>query len=658
MSMYVAFLSLTLLEGWFCTCASYTEAEENEILKIIEKSFEPVKRRPGDFLPSNIKHDKTWEMCTGIDWPANPPLERGTDIFRNMEDELGFKDFCWPGGIAPEDPTCLAVFATVDALKALSERFPEGPMFANAFVVNWGRYDSWAQGAVDAVNLSATPPSAKVNKGNGIIGFAFCDIARTILTQSPNQMGAGICSHVAPLAALARLAPAKIFEMSVRLLWTGKIIPGLKAPCSYFFDRQPGLVPWQNGTAGWVPSEASSIWSDRKSVCTGNEADCSKGSSPAQPAGLTYMFSAAEVGQYSINNHGSCDGRKLFPLTYPGSNPGIKNDQGGNAKTGLWGCRQDIDPVNSTCRVIANPKICGTLPLDLCGRYLSLPIDSSVFDRGSPKIIEFINSHGAYGINLKDPKTQADLQTLMQSDSAAKVVVEYYQEVLGSYADTKYALEALFAVIAYSTTGVWIPSFTEELLEQACNSKVALLTVDATPLTINGVSGQTPFYNSFDGWTEADAQTKLKMVETYFTNAGLVDKIKKYLNDPATAKLVTPSPAAVMKSHGKCDHVVYLESCDARNDIYKIWTWGGYVNLTKATLLGLPVNTTIANGTFNSGIICNAVVADKISWAEIATKEGNNENTELSRANGHHLFVINLISMMTFVSLVSCKLSS
>ena len=85
----------------------------------------------------------------------------------------------------------------------MKKEFPGGLKFANYSVVSWGPMPSWVNGSVDSLDYSEMPPKATLHEPNGVLGYGVCDLIRTILTQSANQMSSGTCSYVAPLAALS-----------------------------------------------------------------------------------------------------------------------------------------------------------------------------------------------------------------------------------------------------------------------------------------------------------------------------------------------------------------------------------------------------------------------------------------------------------------------
>ena len=55
----------------------------------------------------------------------------------------------------------------------------------------------------------------------------------------------------------------------------------------------------------------------------------------------------------------------------------------------------------------------------------------------------------------------------------------------------------------------------------------------------------------------------------------------------------------------KCDHWVYLEECDFKNNIFKVWTWGKQFYLTERGLLG--AGTIVEGAPYTNGLVCTAI---------------------------------------------------
>merc|ERR1719491_259750 len=124
------------------------------------------------------------------------------------------------------------------------------------------------------------------------------------------------------------------------------------------------------------------------------------------------------------------------------------------------------------------------------------------------------------------------------------------------------------------------PVATSEMLEAACDAKIAMMIIDAAPLQ---VCLQQP-----------DICSSLKENGTPFFGSS--------------------------KLPGRCDHAVYLQSCDVANNDYVIWTWGTRVTVTKEILVGVPVTRPGSPvrdeaNTFNTGMVCGFTTADSVTIA-------------------------------------------
>merc|ERR1712216_1100164 len=88
---------------------------------------------------------------------------------------------------------------------------------------------------------------------------------------------------------------------------------------------------------------------------------------------------------------------------------------------------------------------------------------------------------------------------------------------------------------------------------------------------------------------------------------------------PFFGNFVNKEGTAFEKSKG-CNHAVYLQTCDIKNNNYVVWTWGATVNLSKEIILGWPVDQPDAQKTrpgytWNSGSVCGSITADQITIA-------------------------------------------
>jgi hypothetical protein len=232
-----------------------------------------------------------------------------------------------------------------------------------------------------------------------------------------------------------------------------------------------------------------------------------------------------------------------------------QNDQGGNLATQLWECQKFIDPVGNSCKASFNLNLCGKVPQDLCYKFMTLAIDDDVKDAAfaaklPPKAtMDAVNEVKTTGNSKK-------LDELLKSFPDLKY---YYGKLLeATNGDAKKAIELTPSVGKLGVTypfNYWVPSFTENLLKEACQAYISLLIVNA-------------------------------------------DRIQP-----------TSKPGI------KCNHVVFLEKCDEAKNEYTIWTWGSTMKLTKETILGGPLPEKIDTQSFyNTGVICGAVNTKHITW--------------------------------------------
>lgn len=596
--------------------------DEWEVEGVIKEAFSKV-RGPGGYLETNQKVDETWKMCGFVDWSGDPMKALDSQSANAGKRELGISSFCKEGEADSWDDTCRAIAGVVEATRRLVQRFPEGPRFANAFVVNWGHFPSWTRASVGPVDWAARPPAAEVRNGSGIVGYAVCNIVRTVLTQSPNQQSAGICSHVASLGALSQRAPAKAMEMAVRLLWTGKHTPEAAAPCGYIFGRQPGLVPWKGVDHSWVPPTAAEHLVNVSLPCTGSAADCEEQrGSPIQPAGLTYMWSASAIAEGEAAHGGVCDGRRVNALSFPGQEKEAVQqnggDQGGTLASMLWSCNQFIDPRGGTCRVHYNGQACGGLPPSLCEKRMTTYLPLYFMDAFKAWADPLEEEQAYKLLNLTEAAIKAGNLAGLRSAGFSDWPLwaqAWHGAPPGLRARGEAALEsfgsAMLGLAAFLVPGVNgkdlasdVPTATAALLSEACSAHVALLLVDNVPL--QGIkllqdvgvnyTGQIPFYGL--GANEPLGNTTEEKVAIASLRAGMNGQYH----------------TAMVQPHGACNHAVYLSSCDEAANEYKIWSWGYLTSVTKEMLLGLPVKSHAGPAT--TGLLCGVISADQITWAD------------------------------------------
>lgn len=358
------------------------------------------------------------------------------------------------------------------------------------------------------------PPSADVLKRNGVVMWGVCEAAQTILTQSPNQALTTTCGWTASLGVLSVKAPAKAIKMALRLTWTGRAVPNLEFPCDHVMDDLfPGLVPYRGTKAKggvWYPS-----WAANMSYATAIEPN----GLPFNPAGLEGMWIdwLVSANQQYLGN--ACPSDKQLPgIIWPGQDParngvveGAWNTWAGQI---LWSCNTLIDPVGQGCKLLYNQDFCG--------------------ESNDTECHELATSSKPTGTLLGFTENSEALQ-----------------------------LQA----------GLQIPSFTEDMLREACSYDVIMIILDDAPL-----KGEPPKYT--------------------------------------------------------CDHVVALIDCDWEGDNYTVWTWGEKRYLNRSQILGQPVTfeefaakapdkvdlaKKYARNPNNSirGIFCSATVTNDITFAQL-----------------------------------------
>jgi len=554
----------------------------------IDKAFENVTGL-GRFWPSNIHPDTTWEECTSINWTKVALTEEGGKIklpsVEAMLKELHVHQ-CFTGGEYVDDPTCIAVKAAIQASIKMQGVFEEGPKFANYSVVSWGHFPSWVNGTVTNLDYSEEMPvQASLLDASGVLGYGICDVLRTVLTQSADQMMTGTCSYVASVAALSHKAPAVLIKLGTRLLWTGQITADMGPACPKIFQQQPGLIPFAD-RGQWRPEFYSN---PSESPCTGNAVDCANAKgSPNQNAGLTFMWSQSMISNWMSKNWGFClNDTTRAGLTYPGQSGWeaavATRNQGGWYNSMMWECNSVMDPKGKSCRFLINENTCAFFPYKKCMKKLALApayeLTEEVFD---PLLVMLRSQAWEYG-----HLTEAEQETYVVP--RLKEELQDFPPLL-EYTDLLQDLSAssdlsLFKI--HQIDGPNYPCFTEKLLNETCEAFTNMLIIDATVLQVA---------LSYPG---AFADLKRK---------GL----------PVFGNFASPSSGHVLAKSNGCNHAVYLEACDYKSNNYVIWTWGTTVNLTREVILGWPTDQpaaqqTLGAWTWNTGSVCGSIVADQIT---------------------------------------------
>ncbi|CAJ1426633.1 unnamed protein product [Effrenium voratum] len=551
---------------------------------IINEAFGNVTE-DGGYLLGNIKADATWEECTRIDWNEVAKFDDEEGKLSPYSVERMLKELhlqaCLDGESDwAKDDTCKAVKAALEVSTELSHD-PFEPLFANFSVVAWGKYPSWVKDTVVDLDYSKPMPvKAKVKDPKGVIGYAICDLLRVILTQSADQMSTGTCSYVASLAALSHKAPAKLIKLAVRLFWTGMITPKVGKACDGIYHQQPGLVPFKSGY-GWIPSFYQNGGS---ASCAGSAMDCATSQGrPQQNAALTFSWTQYLISTWMKENWGYCqkDGVRSG-LTYPGQDDYeaamATRNQGGWYNSMFWECANFIDPEGGSCKLLVNPNTCVLGEFEVCEKKWSLEpafeVQSEVWE---PLVVKYRTEAWMQGAVSYSEQEKYVIPKLHEA-FAEKPLLRDYLEFLQSLANK--TGESVFEINEVS--GPPFPSFTEELLKQTCEAYTNLLVIDATVLQVA------------------------------FSNPGIIQQARDQ-DLPLFGNFGLPSV-----SYG-CNHAVYLQSCDFKKDLFKIWTWGTTVTLSKRMLLGWPAaqrgypTRAGASWTWNTGAICASVTADQIT---------------------------------------------
>ncbi|CAE8613880.1 unnamed protein product, partial [Polarella glacialis] len=565
------------------------EEYEASVDEIINAEFANVTGF-GGFLSDFVGYESVFAQCTAGSWSKLDAKFEGEKTYDGIMRKLGFQEMngCdTQTGKYRNDPTCMAINALAAAMFKLEDKFPDGPKFLNYLLVAWGSEPSWLDGAVE-VDWDVMPPKGKVLNPNAANGYGFCDIVRTVLSQSADQMSTGTCGYVASLAALSHRAPAKALKMGLRLMWTGRPSQVIDYPCDYIFKEQPGLVPYQDRN-GWHPS----FFNDTKGMeklCSGNAVDCSRATgAPYQNAGLTFMWTQSLQASFGREVSGKCSDKGAAMLNFPGQSAEnvarVQGSQGMVPGSAIWSCNAVIDPEGGSCRTIINYNICGWMGDGDCKVLFDYQVDSE--DMG--QVIQVLSSAIS---SLDESETFFDTKNTRAAAKATIVALEahfrgastrliQYKEFLIGIT-RKYGLNWLTVLINMNK-----PQATEAMLEEACKAPIAVLAIDSDPL-------QPP------ALFEATLQNPIN--GSGYPFGGL--------------------------ETGQVNHAVFLEKCDPEKNVYTLWTWGQRTFVTKELLLGKPVQSyPHLNGTrdgfYTSGILGWIFTAQNITWSP-TTKTAQN----------------------------------
>jgi len=231
----------------------------------------------------------------------------------------------------------------------------------------------------------------------------------------------------------------------------------------------------------------------------------------------------------------------------------------------MWQCKALFDPETNSCRMLVNPKSCLGIPTHLCHKKFELePADDLVE--------EMINARDKAE---KDTKGEEKVLQKVRTEMENYPVVLDYLDLLEKIKKNTSA-PSVWEVHNVSYPGK--PAFTQELLDQACDGHINMLSIASDVLN-----------------ADSEELARLKLGKMPWWGYGIDNDGKRAPEAPTV-----------------CNHNVYLQSCDPYSNTYVLWTWAKTVNLTKEILLG---NQTIPKGKpwENNGVLCTGVIADRVT---------------------------------------------
>ena len=117
---------------------------------------------------------------------------------------------------------------------------------------NENGFPSWGadpDGTSVSVNTQVMPPVGTVHDPHAADGYAFCEIAYTVLKQTASQFY-NSCGPTSALAALIVRSPAQAFKKALQLYYTGSLPEIGGSACPYVYAEQPGLIPFRPNQPG------------------------------------------------------------------------------------------------------------------------------------------------------------------------------------------------------------------------------------------------------------------------------------------------------------------------------------------------------------------------------------------------------------------------
>jgi len=220
------------------------------MVSIIDTAFGDLAEKTHYRLPppveSGLLDYQLWQECAHLDYTSFSGIESATA--QELLKSIGITQLC-----QLNDPICKAFYAALEALQKL-RKLNVKPKMQNYSLVNWAEnevgFPSWGSASQVDVDYSASPPTATTSDTSAGTGYAFCELVVTTMRQSNIQLF-NSCGPSAVLSAMLMRSPIEAFKKGLQLYYTGTL-PGLpEPPCSYIFNQQPGIMPFEDGQPGY-----------------------------------------------------------------------------------------------------------------------------------------------------------------------------------------------------------------------------------------------------------------------------------------------------------------------------------------------------------------------------------------------------------------------
>lgn len=324
----------TLLQIQSTDASSNPQSSTDAMISIIDAAFEGLQGKAGSALPpsdkkteASVKQD--WQICARLDYTSFTGLD--SSAVQDIQNAVGLTELCHR-----EDPTCKAFHAAFGALQELRELKVQ-PKMQNYSLVNWLQQEvgfaSWGSDSQVDVDYTSTPPTARTQDSSAGTGYAFCELVVTTLRQSNRQLF-NSCGPSSVLSALIMRSPVEAFRKGLQLYYTGTL-PGLPAPtCSYIYDQQPGIMPFEAGQPGFSTFPGAEL-------CPGDltqeegllllQEGKSDSEPPCQAIGIQKMFITTLLTSYD-NKLRQAAGVAACPEIYTAIYPGENEQEAGRTK--------------------------------------------------------------------------------------------------------------------------------------------------------------------------------------------------------------------------------------------------------------------------------------------------------------------------------------